>query len=142
MSQLLTHALRQFSLNLTEQDLVKVKGNVGVFELEIPNEDGDIIGCYTITADEDHSALSLELLFSFQDIDDYLEDVKEWIFNANQNIKLGCFKLTDDLDFLIYTHSIYTKDLDSVQFELISNMFDVASGICEAYIDDYISIFE
>lgn len=142
MTSTLLCSLKQFSLNLTEQNLVKFKGDIAYFELAVPDEDDEPLGSYLITADEQHSLLTLELSFTFQDIDDYLEDVKDWIFDVNQKIKIGNFKLDVNQNYLIYTNSIYMKDIEEIAPELIMNMFNVADGMCQAYIEQYINLFE
>jgi hypothetical protein len=133
MTSSLSSALKQFSLDLTEQDFVKTRGGISTFELEVPDDDDEIIGSYLITANEEHSLVVIELSFSFQDVEDYLEDVKDWIFDVNQKIKIGSFKLDSNMNYLIYTHSIYTKGVEEVPPELIMNMFNVADGMCQAY---------
>ena len=85
MTAPLTLALQKFSLNLVGEDWVKSEGDNASFELELPDDDGNIMGSYLITTNQTHSSIEIYVSFSFQNVEGYLDVVKKWIFDVDQN---------------------------------------------------------
>jgi putative ubiquitin-RnfH superfamily antitoxin RatB of RatAB toxin-antitoxin module len=139
---MLIESLKEFSVNAFGRDLVEISSDIGIIEGDIPFYETRV-GILEIVADEKHNHVYLNLIIDFKKINkDNITNIAKWVLESNQKVKLGCFKLTDDLDYLVYTNGIYTKDVQHFDPELITNMLVISEGMLDAYLDSYKAILE
>jgi hypothetical protein len=139
----LLNAFTKFSIELTEKDVVEVENGVASFELDLPDDaDEYLLGRYSFKLIQKHSMYEISFSCFFVEIDDdNLDEVKDWIFEANQKSKLGCFKLDENLEFLVYSYNHYVSEFDNIPSQLLPNMFFVVSQMGRVHINNFIKTF-